>query len=104
MSGTEPAPPKTPRIVLVAIGLLVFAAAAPFIGSFIQDRSPDGQNVMLGDFFVWTLAGLAAGGFGLACAVIGALRRPRSALTIGAAVLAVLLVIAVVTFGVLLFH
>jgi hypothetical protein len=59
MPGVEPAKPKTPRIILVAIGLLLFAAAAPFIGSSIQDLSPDRQNLMLGAFFAWTLAGVA---------------------------------------------
>jgi hypothetical protein len=104
MSGADAARPRTPRIILVAIGLLLFAAAAPFIGSFIQDMSPDGQTVMLGSFFVWTFAGIGAGGLGVVCTIVGAWQGPRSPLTWVAILLSLLLLIAVATIGVWLFY
>jgi drug/metabolite transporter (DMT)-like permease len=94
--------PRTSPIIFVAMGLMVFAVAAPFIGSFIQDMSPDGQNVMLGAFFGWSLAGLAAGGLGVICTIVGARRAPRSRSAILAIVMAVLLVVAVISLMALL--
>ncbi|HTU65664.1 MAG TPA: hypothetical protein VMF52_06930 [Steroidobacteraceae bacterium] len=97
-------PPRTSPAIYAALGLMAFAVAAPFVGSFIQDLSPDGQNVMLGAFFGWSLAGMAAGGLGVFCTVVGAWRAPRSGLTILSIVIAVLLVIAVISVMALLLH
>lgn len=95
--------PRTPRIIFVALGLMVFGAAAPFVGSFIQDLSPDGANMMLGAFFVWSVAGLGALSLGVACTIFGARATPRSGWTRVAIAVAAMLVIAVISLIALLF-
>jgi hypothetical protein len=96
--------PRTSPVVYLALGLLAFAAAAPFIGSVIQDRSPDGADAILGAFFAWSLIGLAAGCLGVACAIFGAWRGPRSLVTIIGVTIAALWTVAVIVLMALLLH
>jgi hypothetical protein len=84
------------------MGLMAFAVATPFIGNFFQGLSAEDQNPMLGPFFAWSLAGLAAGGLGVFCTIVGAWRSPRSGLTTLAIVMASLLVVAVISLMALL--
>lgn len=87
--------PATPRTIYAALLLLPFAAAAPFIGSFVEDHVSRDDPPILGIFFEWLLLGLFAAFMGIACTVVGAWRGPRSWLTWLAIVFAVLLFIAV---------
>jgi hypothetical protein len=98
----EPRSSSTPRTIQLAIPLLLFAFASPWLGSFISDHTPGEDQMILGAFVMWMLAGLGAGLLGVACTAVGAWRGPRSGFTILAMVLAALLAGAVCTFSVLL--
>lgn len=94
--------PRTSPVTYLALGLIAFAVAAPFIGNWLQDLSPDGANTILGAFFAWSLAGLAAGTLGVLCTIFGAWRAPRSAVTILAVGAATLWIVAVIVLMALL--
>ncbi len=96
----EPRRSSTPGSILLALPLLLFAFASPFLGSFISDHTPGEDQMILGAFAAWMLAGLGAGLLGIACTAVGAWRGPRSGFTILAIVLAALLAVAVTTFSV----
>jgi hypothetical protein len=93
---SEAAPRATPRTIYAALLLLPFAAAAPFIGSAIEDHVSRDDPPILGIFFEWLLIGLFAAFAGIACTIVGAWRAPRSWLTWLAILFAVLLFIAVI--------
>lgn len=97
------ASPRTPRIIFVAIALLLMATAAPSIGSFLQGLDPNSQDLIIGPFVVWVLLGVGLGGLGILCTIIGAWRPPRTAATFVAILLGSLWLFAVVTIAVLLF-
>ena len=83
----------TPQSIYIALLLVAFAAATPFIGAAVD---PGDDSVILGPFVAWVLAGAGAGFLGILCTTVGAWRGPRSAITKLAIVLSGLLVVAVV--------
>ncbi len=92
MNGPRADSPLATRVALV---LLPFAFAAPYIGAFIEDHT-GGGTMILGLFFAWLLMGVGAGALGIVCTIIGAWRGPRSWPTRIAIALAGLLCAAVV--------
>jgi len=99
-----PAAPRTSPVTYLALGLITFAVAAPFIGNWLQDLSPGGANAILGAFFAWSLAGLAAGTLGVLCTVFSAWRAPRSGVTLLAVGVATLWIVAVIVLMAMLLH
>jgi hypothetical protein len=71
----------TPRFIYIALVLLLFSAATPFIGGYVSDHTPGNGAMILGPFVEWVLAGAAAGFLGVVCTLIGAWRGPRSTIT-----------------------
>lgn len=97
------ASPRTRPIIFVAITLLLMATAAPSIGSFLQGLDPNSQDLIIGPFVVWVMLGVALGGLGILCTIIGAWRPPRTAATFTAIGLCALWLAAVVTIATLLY-
>lgn len=84
----EEARASTPASIYLALLLFAFTVATPFIGDYRASHARHDGWGALQAFVPWIFAGAAAALLGIICTFVGALRAPRSGLTILAIVLA----------------